>query len=210
MGIYEWFVNWVYLSVVNNWSLIGDYYYDKKSGLRTIGRYISDNSLALYKDTRIYRPIPYRKLKEIIDDLNLTERDIFVDLGAGKGRVICVAAMKGIKKVIGVEMDKRLVDIARENIRRLSSECKPIAVVHADVVNFDVSEGTVFFMFDPFGEETLKEVADNIRNSLFNNPRKISIVYFRPIHRSFLDNQSWLVRQTEICSKGFLIWTNAR
>lgn len=207
-GLYEWFINWVYLGIVNTTSLIEDYYYDKVTGIKTRGRYFSDNSLALYKDSRIYRPIPYRRLKEIIDNLSLTSEDIFVDLGAGKGRVICVAAMKRLKKIIGVEMDKRLVGIARENISYLNLEGRPITIVHDDVANFDVSEGTVFFMFDPFGEETLKEVTDNIKESLVVNPRNIRIVYFRAIYRFLLDNQSWLMRQTEIYNKGFLIWTN--
>jgi hypothetical protein len=66
-------------------------------------------------------------------------------------------------------------------------------------------EATVLFFYNPFDGEVLSKVVANIRRSLAEAPRKITIVYVRPekFFEKEVDWQSWLVRRAEIpCVEG--------
>src|SRR5437016_3258016 len=83
-------------------------------------------------------------------------------------RVFAVATRR-LKKVVGIELDKTLVDIARANLvkfRKLKVSHSPIEILHLDVTTFDPKEGTIFFMFNPFGHETTQHVLNRIKRSL--------------------------------------------
>ena len=102
--------------------------------------------------------------------------DVFVDLGSGKGRVLLSVATKNLKKVIGIEIRKDMFDIAMENLEKSKMKNTPVEIVNADVATFDMKEGTIFFMFNPFGINTQKRVLENIRSSLVVNPRQVRII----------------------------------
>jgi len=65
----------------------------------------------------------------------------------------------------------------------------PIEIVNAEVYNFDPKEGTVFFMFNPFGLKTMAKVLENIRQALISHPRKIRIAYYGPVYKDLLNAQ---------------------
>ena len=155
-----------------------------------------------------YAPTPYEKLKQIMDYLKLSSDDVLVDLGCGKGRVLFVAAEQKVKKIIGVELDQKLTVLAHENIRNLRSQCSPIEIVNTDAATFPVEEGTVFFLFDPFGLNTCDKVIDNIEASLIIHPRSIRIVYVGDELRFVLNRQDWLESEAEIDNGDVLICRN--
>lgn len=66
-----------------------------------------------------------RKMNIMLDLLNLTTKDKFVDLGSGDGRFVIAAAKKGAESY-GYEMNPVLVMISRNNIRKekLSNKAK--------------------------------------------------------------------------------------
>lgn len=207
---YEWIINWVYLSIFNTISIIKDYYYDKEFGIETRRWYLFRDEISLHKDMHIYRPVSYEKLIQIINELKLSHEDVFVDLGCGKGRVIFLVAMQTIKRVVGVELNKKLVDIAKRNLSYLKLKKTPVEIVDTDAAVFDVNCGTVFFLFDPFGPKTLTKIIDNIEESLIRCPRKIRIVYFRALYNFILDNKKWLLRETKSYNSGYLVWRNIK
>lgn len=184
------------------------YYYDKKMGIETEGNFTSKDDFNLYKDGERYFPTFYGRLQRMVDYLRLGEKDVFVDIGCGKGRVVFFVALQKLNKVIGLEVDKDLIDIGRKNLKNLKLSNSPIELIHADATNFDLREGTVFFMFNPFGIKTLEKVINNIKESLTVNPRKIRIVYYAPAYYSLLDSQNWLIREGEIENKNCLVWRN--
>ncbi len=179
-------------------------WFDRKFNVNTIGFYIT-KSHSQYSDPVVYQTPAHKNVKKILDYLKLGKSDIFVDIGCGKGRILILAAIKGVKKVIGVELDKTLVGIARDNVNKLKLKI-PIEIFHHDAARFDFKEGTVFFMFNPFGQKTLRRVLENIRYSLHTNPRKISIVYRNPVYGSMLDACDWLVSKGELDKTGAFRW----
>ena len=118
--------------------------------------------------------------------------DVFVDLGCGKGRVLCfVAGRRKLKKVLGVEIVPELAQIARRKVAN-SRLLTPVEVIEGDAAKADLNEGTVFYLFNPFGEKTLRKVLSNIETSLSSNPRGIRILYYNPRCADVLDNTPWL------------------
>ncbi len=187
---------------------VQDHYYDKKLGIETSEVLVFKERISLYKDDEAYYPINYYILEKVIDYLKLSDDDIFIDFGCGKGRVIFFAALEKIKKVVGIELRKELVDIAKRNLHSLKLNNTPIEIINADAANFNIKNETVFFMFNPFGRKTLARVVDNIRESLIVNPRIIRIVYFNAVHYDLLDSQDWLVPEGEIDNTKVLVWRN--
>jgi cyclopropane fatty-acyl-phospholipid synthase-like methyltransferase len=190
--------------------VIKDHYYDKKLGIDTSESYFcsSNDSASLYKDMHIHRPTPYDTLRLVVDYLKLKQDDIFVDFGCGKGRAVFFVAMQRLKKVIGVELDKRLVDIAGENLKNVKINNTPIEIVNADAAVFNIKDANIFFMFNPFGPKTVKKVIDNIKQSLTANPREIRIVYYNPDYKYLLDTEDWLVPDRKIEDEEVSIWSN--
>ena len=206
---YAGFIKYVYVCMCRIISIVIDHHYDNKLGIETDAQLVSKDNLSLYKDAVIYQPTPYHKLEKMIDYLNLGPDDIFIDLGCGKGRVIFLVATQKLKKVMGLELKKELVDIAKLNLDNLKLNNTPIEIINADAATYDNSKDiTVFFMFNPFGSATLTRVIDNIKNTLIANPRIIRIVYYVPAYRNLFDNQNWLVSEGEIDKTAIFVWHN--
>lgn len=189
-------------------SITREHYYDKRLGIRTSDTCFFKEDPSSHKDGQIYQPTSYQRLEAMIDYLKLRQDDVFIDLGCGKGRAIFLVATQKLKKVVGVEVREELADIAKENLKNLRSNKTPIEIFNADAADFDVRDGTAFFMFNPFGDKTLAKVVDNVKASLRTNPRNIRIVYYNPAHRHLLNSQDWLAPEGEIDKTGIFVWRN--
>lgn len=103
----------------------------------------------------------------------------FVDLGCGKGRPLIMAKELGFKKLIGVELSRRLCEICRSN-------CPTAHVIQDDAGGFQFPEGkTVVFMFNPFSDVVMKRVAAN----LLSHQGACYVVYLNPKHRQVFDSE---------------------
>lgn len=198
----------VLLFIVGALEIVKEHRFEKKANIKTDEIYFFKDNFSLYKDGLIYQPTPYCLLEKIIDYLKPKPEDIFVDFGCGKGRAVFFVALQKLRKVIGIELNKELIDIAHRNLINFKLNKTAIEFINDDVANFRVKEETIFFMFNPFGCQTLQRVLDNIKNSLLDNPRQIRIVYCVPTHRFLLDNEGWLVLEGKINSGRCLIWNN--
>jgi predicted RNA methylase len=124
--------------------------------------------------------------------------DVFVDLGCGKGRVVWFVATRcRLKRIMGIEIVPELARMARENIAKSKTRLlTPVAIVEGDASEVDLSEGTVYFLNNPFGEKTLHKVLENISSGLLARPRSIRILYFAwgkdPDQAHILDEVAWL------------------
>lgn len=148
-----------------------------------------------------YGTVPYWFINSILDHLHLTESDIIVDLGCGKGRVLCCAAVRNVERVIGVEYSEPLAQIAEKNAGSMRSPHCPISVLSSDAQEFDFSIGTVYYLFHPFGPETLTGVVNQLLSGLQKNLRTVRIVYVNPVHDHVLRDCPWLV-ETERWNSG--------
>ena len=118
--------------------------------------------------------------------------DVFYDIGCGMGRVLCVAARWRIKRVVGIELDQPLCDIARRNADRMRGRHAPIDVRCEDASTADLSDGTIYYLYNPFGPETMRDVLGRIRRSLADRPRRVRVVYHNSVHEDLVRSCEWL------------------
>jgi SAM-dependent methyltransferase len=139
-----------------------------------------------------YGTIAYSTIHAILCSLSLSPSDVFVDLGCGKGRVLCCAARYKILQAIGVEYSAELSREAKINAEKLRGRSSPIKIEHMLAQNFDYSQGTVFYMFHPFGPNVLYQVLKRMKDGFKANHLSINIVYVNPVHDALLTDCDWL------------------
>lgn len=155
-------------------------YYEWRLGITTSGRISSEALGYQHPECNHYGPSAYGNIRRIFKALNVQHgKDVFVDFGSGKGRVLILAAMQPFERIIGVERSPDLSDIARHNIERTRRRmtCQHIEVVTADAVAYEVpDDATVVYFANPFGGEILDAVLDNVKASLMRAPRQLSVI----------------------------------
>jgi predicted RNA methylase len=133
-------------------------------------------------DLQRYQPSETWQLTRILPRSEVGPGDVFVDVGAGKGRVVIAAARYyGFRRVVGVELSAELHAIARRNVERLTT---PASVVldHADVLRWEVpADATVFYLFNPFVGDTFRAFLGRLLDSQRVHPRRIRLVYAYPV-----------------------------
>ncbi|MDB5840635.1 MAG: hypothetical protein JWQ23_2587 [Herminiimonas sp.] len=165
-----------------------DWRFDRKWNVNTTGRVIhpkiSSNRLHLLAEP--YEPTPLRGLALVMREISRFDpsRFAFFDMGCGKGRVLIVASYHRFGRVVGVEFCKNLARIAQENVKRSESRRSrgsAVEVVCADAADFQFSDEDAFiFFFNPFNEEIMAKVLENIRASARNTKERY-IVYYNPV-----------------------------
>ena len=89
------------------------------------------------------------------DDIN---GKVVIDLGCGTGIFSIGSAILNAKKVIGIDIDENLVDIARKEAEKMGLD---IDFFVEDVENFNI-KGDVTIMNPPFGAQYASRHADRI------------------------------------------------
>ena len=161
-------------------------YWEHRLGISTRGVVPTDHA-----DSVHYSSLPYGVILPILDHLALRPSDVFVDIGCGKGRVLCCAARRPVGEVVGVDCSAPLCEEARENARRMHGRRAPISVRESEAADLDYSGATVLFLFNPFGAETLASVLQKVR---LDAPRRLRIAYAFPKHEEVFQEHSWLTR----------------
>ena len=161
------------------------------------------------RDNFRYAPLGYRHIRQLLRVVKLGPEDVVYDIGCGMGRILCLVAQKPVRKCIGIELQEPLCQIARRNAASLRNRKAPILVVWGDAARADLSEGTVYIFFNPFGPETLRDTFENIRASLAQEPRAVKVVYYHSKYRSAVEPLDWLVKVREFERFGglpMIIW----
>jgi SAM-dependent methyltransferase len=152
---------------------------------------------AKHDDNTAYGCPDYWYIRAIARRLKLAREDVFYDIGCGMGRILCVVARRRIRKCVGIELFEPLCEKARRNALRLRGRRAPIEIFCADAATADLSEGTVYCLFNPFGEDTLRDFLANLETSISRDPRKVTLVYYNPVHESVLKASGWLSKSDE-------------
>lgn len=136
-----------------------------------------------------YEPTPVGQAEALLDASPLApERATFVDLGAGMGRVVMLAARRAFRAVIGVEISPALVEIARENVASLDDPkrvARDVKIVRADAAAYAFPRGDlVVFMYNPFHGPVFDTVVANLRRLV---DRELVLLYHTPVDRAAID-----------------------
>jgi SAM-dependent methyltransferase len=134
-----------------------------------------------------YQPTPTRIILELVEKSRLTGKDVFYDLGSGLGQVPIFVNLLSGAKAKGVEFEPAYCDYARVCAAELN--LSRVEFINADARTVDYSDGTVFFMYTPFGGKILRDVLEKLQRE--SRTRMIWIFTYGPCTPQ-VSRQSWL------------------
>ncbi len=163
---------------------------EKKYGINTTGadelKNLSEQDIDISHAT-IYMPVSYALLEQIFLQVPPHPKKHFLDIGCGKGRVLCVAASNGYTKITGVDFSAKLCKQAVGNLEKtkLVFPALSFKVITTDAINFDIPPDVdCIFLFNPFDVVVMGATVFNIMESARERPRDILVVYANPVYES--------------------------
>ena len=164
--------------------------FDLEFGVRTsgliAGRHLKSGSGADRHSTAYFGVAPsvFREMivrwrrtkpKSAIDEFT------FVDIGAGMGRAMLLAAEFPFRAVIGVEINPTLACIGRRNMakwRAAKRATAPMRMLCRNAADYELPEGPcVVFLFNPFGAPVLKRLLARLSRSMASREDELYILY---------------------------------
>lgn len=159
-----------------------------------------------------YQPTMARPFNRLMGKILLPADSVMVDFGCGKGRVLLLAVLGGVRRAVGVEFSAELCEIARKNVKIVEKQVGrklQIEIVEADVAHYNINdEQNIFFLFNPFDECILNKVIGNILKSLRRRERKILLIYYNPIYQHAIERHFTKKGKYLIAGEEYLLYGN--
>ena len=203
--IYYFFRSLYYRGFVNTFKLLSyEGKYEKQLGINTHSIVNLDNLTLAGEESdqnHHYQGASYYILFSIFEKLPKETRNFpLIDYGCGKGRALFVAEQCGFTNLIGVDIAKELIEDANANkaIYKKKNQQSNIQFLFEDATKYQIpNDSQIFYFFNPFGEEIIQKVIDNIKSSLEVNPRKIYCIYLNPKYKAVFEKNGFEVFYTE-------------
>jgi len=126
------------------------------------------------------------------------EEFTFIDVGAGMGRAMLLAARMPFRAVVGVELNASLARIALHNLtvwRQAGRALAPMEIVCGDAVEFPLPEGPCLaFLFNPFGAPVMRRLLAAWRKGLTERAGQVDLLYVNNEQEGELERQPGFVR----------------
>ena len=153
-----------------------------------------------------YQPSSPELLRGIMRELQALnidfERFNFVDVGSGKGLVLLIASERPFKRVIGIEFAANLHRAAESNLEKFKSplkRCPTLESVCAYATKYEFpAEPTVFYLFNPFGEEILGGFLDNVERGWKVHRQAMYLVYVEPLFSDAIERRGIFTKMKEV------------
>ncbi len=179
--------------------------FDKRYRVDTAGvlKPVELQSDPRYKHSNWYGPTDTARFREMLRSIRVDySKFVFIDFGCGKGKVLLLASALPFKQIIGVEVWSEMISMAEQNLRTYTGarNSNNIGLHHVDAGEFAIPDGPgIYYFFDPFREEVMSRVLENIRRSLSAAPREVYVIYCEPERPDILENCGFLtrIRQTK-------------
>ena len=125
------------------------------------------SKLNSYKDPKIkyeQYPTPGQVAAHLLyraaNDQNIRNKDV-LDMGSGTGRLTIGAAIAGAKKVIGIEIDKNAIKIAKQNLKEIDSKyTNKIKFKQENIKKTTLPKVDTVVQNPPFGAQNSNKNAD--------------------------------------------------
>lgn len=132
-----------------------------------------------------YEPSAWRWLRLALRNRVITDKDVLVDVGCGKGRVLLQAARRyPFGRLIGVEVSDVLAAWARRNlaVSRDRLRVRDVVIENANATEWEVPDDVTYaYFFNPFEGETFHRALANLIASLDRSPRRLTLIYANPV-----------------------------
>jgi hypothetical protein len=169
---------------------IRNYLFDRRYGDWCGGTFRSSfDSLGMYGTSSA----DYSMLPKLFNERNGTvirREDVLVDVGCGRGRVINWWLSLGLgNKIVGIELEQRWAKEAEARLARFPN----VTIVHGSVLDCLPPDGTVFYLFNPFGAEVMEEFKERLLEVLGPRAAFILVYYFSMHQRVFEHDRRFTV-----------------
>jgi SAM-dependent methyltransferase len=94
----------------------------------------------------IFVPTRESVADEMLQLASVTSKDLLYDLGSGDGRIVMLAAQKYGARGVGIEIDPKLVAVAREVAKEAEVEGR-VTFIQGDLFEADISPATVVAIY---------------------------------------------------------------
>ncbi len=184
----------ILIFLFERWRSYVDWRFDRQFSVDTSGTFSIPNAPA---GANGYAGTPPYRFRSMVSDLAFnTNETTFIDFGCGKGRVLLMASQFGFKRVIGIEVSPELSHIAKKNVDSYNKKCGSsctIQVLQDNAANFRIPHGkTVLYFYNPFTEDVMRAVLDNIQVALNGGLSEITIIYYNPLCSRVFDEANFL------------------
>jgi len=181
--------------------------FDLENDVRTSGL-VAGRDLALGKGSGRYATAYYAVAPSVFQSMIVRWRrctpiapiDEFtlIDVGAGMGRAMLLAALHPFKAVLGVELHPALARIARRNLalwRGRGRSCAPTRLRCQDAATFKLPPGPcVTFLFNPFAGPVMRAVLRAWSRQLEREPRPFDLLYVNNEQEQVIERQAGFKR----------------
>lgn len=203
------YINWKIVYAIDR---INDYIISGRDLTRTIPSPLNDP----VKGTGMTdsQPAHYLILDRVFSLVSITNKDTFIDVGCGQGRVLAyLIKKKADYKINGVELSP----IPLKTVEEWTEKYSEIRIISGDAFNLDYNQYTVLFLSQPFYTVTFYEFVELLETQLVH---KITLIYlFDQVSGDILNNrQGWELQHREnifkikglqvtAVTRRFSIWT---
>lgn len=124
-----------------------------------------------------YSPSGDKYLENVFHNIFVMNKSI-IDIGCGKGSAMLTMLKFPFAQVDGVEISPKLARIAKRNLAKVKAFKSKVHVSDACLLFYDAYD--MFYFYNPFPQEVMRAVMEQIDYSLKKNPRPAEIVYNNP------------------------------
>lgn len=194
-----------YNRVIMKFNNTVDKMYDKKRGIETCKlafiTELSDDPVDFsgFFIDELYGALPITLFDAIHSPANHLSRTdaTYVDIGAGKGRMIILAAEKGYKKILGIEYVPSLAQTGIENceiaLKGMDDVTWANEAIDATTMKYPDTD-LIVFLNNSFDRPMFDDWLNNLIKDLKANPRDMTLIYNHSICSHVLDECADLER----------------
>ncbi|MEM7496040.1 MAG: hypothetical protein AAF471_07985 [Myxococcota bacterium] len=135
--------------------------------------------------SHVYGEITFAGADNLIDELNPTKQDVFVDLGSGRGRLVTHLALRSpVRKALGIELSQMRYDESVRALDRIKEQditdakgnpldLRRIEFIQGDILKSDLSETDIIYACSTLFPKKLME---GILQKALAIPRSVTLV----------------------------------
>ena len=120
------------------------------------------------------------------------QQTAFLDIGAGKGRAMMLAAELPFRRIVGVELHPALAAAARTNLERWQANHPgpSMRLEEADVMRLRMPAGPCLaFLFNPFDIVLMDRVLTRFAAQFRNRPGQLDLLYVNDEQRRLMQDE---------------------
>lgn len=197
---YRFSMPWPYLAFLAwNWGPaiawrmgLDEWYGQRKYGLAP-ARFKPADALPRNHDATLYMPASYTLLESIFNRLAPLGLTRIVDVGAGEGRPLEIAAHFGFNQLTAIEFDPELAATAAARLQAITNRFTGIqyqvwAQAFSDVIIPPNTE--LIFLFNPFGAHSMDNLISQLEKQI-PFQQSLQVIYINPVEADLWETRGY-------------------